>query len=742
MPTGMDANWDLSDESTIGAWIYAENPNPFGFQHGTTWILGDTEGNAFAYWGNNEILNGAIGNWVYVTVPLEGSARWQRRRIGNPSFSDIDFIEIHADTWDYGFLILIDGLALGNLPADELTEGTAHLWDVYAEDGRTTTVEDYGGNVQSGRQSLLLLTEGGFDTALRYPAGLSLDFLPAGIVSQFPLDEEPTPAPEEPAEPATVTLPLNAAARTHWNLSQTDAIEAWVRTENPNPGGFQNGMAWILGDTQGNYFRFWTDDQLLNDAKGRWVSVSIPLSGGGRWERTEVGSPNLSDMNYIELHADTWGDGFELWVDGLALGGLPLDQLTENTGNLWEASAEDGRPTRVEADFSLKNVGQHSIHLITEGGFDTSLRYPAGTGPLSVSCVVAPFPGVASEPATWSAIPTGGDGEYTVEWRGTDGLEGRGLEATKTYPTPGMRQAWVTFASGNDVQEFDCRHHFHVVPKEFSEPPSVNPVLWTPDGVDPTPWVDQMERNLREVQAAFHNIFGKTFAMNRLVVIRSSTSEQELCGGDCEDQGMADEVMQLAWREAQAAVGDVIPYTREVLVMAWGAGGWAGAFGWDFPLAGVGDWAIGGSVGNPQNPINDFHGGVYTIGHELGHNISYDDPHGNDYLLPETVGAFDRMVSQGSPWLYVTLDDITAPEVRVDEVRRIQGGIEVLASASDNDQIEAVALIVDGELEEVVTQPPYNFRWNDTGPDRREHSITIKAYDLTGNTSQVTTTVD
>lgn len=200
--------------------------------------------------------------------------------------------------------------------------------------------------------------------------------------------------------------------------------------------------------------------------------------------------------------------------------------------------------------------------------------------------------------------------------------------------------------------------------------------------------------------------------------------------------------MQLAWREAQAAVGDIIPYTRQVLVMAWGAGGWAGGFGWDIPLAGVGDWAIGGSVGNPQNPINDFHGGVYTIGHELGHNISYDDPHGNDYLRPETVGAFDRMVSEGSPWLYVTLGDTTPPEVRVDEVRRIQGGIEVLTSASDNDQIEAVALIVDGELEEVVTQPPYNFRWNDTGPDGREHTITVKAYDLTGNTSQVTTTID
>ena len=512
-----------------------------------------------------------------------------------------------------------------------------------------------------------------------------------------------------------------------------------MRTENDE--SFQNGTTWILGDTNGNAFHYWAGDELLNGARGRWPFVQIPLAGGDWWQRTEVGNPSLTDIDYIEIHADTWEYGYTLWVDGLTIGNLAIDEFSEGSASLWQVYAEDERPTRVEDDTDVTRVGDYSLRFTTEGGFDNTLRYPLGVGPLSVSCLQSPLPGTAGEPVIWSAVPTGGSGEYTVRWRGTDELQGSGLQATRTYG-PGMKQAWVTFTSAEETHEFDCDIHFHVVPAKFSEPPTVNPVLWTPAEIDPTPWVEQMERNLREVQAAFHTVFGKTFKMNPLTVIRSDTSEADLCGGDCEELEMTDKLMRLARKEAQEAVGNIIPYTREVLVMAWGAGGWAGAFGWDIPLAGVGDWAIGGAVGDPQHEINDFHGGVYTIGHELGHNISYDDPHGNDYLRPDTVGDFDRLYSEGSPWLYVTLDDITPPEVRVDEVRISQGGVELVVSASDNDAVEAVALIIDGELHSVDTEAPYNRFWNTAEARSGRHELRVKVYDRTGNTAQVVMEID
>jgi hypothetical protein len=43
----------------------------------------------------------------------------------------------------------------------------------------------------------------------------------------------------------------------------------------------------------------------------------IPIAGDGTWQRTTFGSPTLSAINYIEIHADTWGYGFTLWMDGV-----------------------------------------------------------------------------------------------------------------------------------------------------------------------------------------------------------------------------------------------------------------------------------------------------------------------------------------------------------------------------------------------------------------------------------------
>ena len=48
---------------------------------------------------------------------MEGDAVWSRTEVGNVSLSDIRGIEIHADTWDYGFSLWVDGVGFEMDPA-------------------------------------------------------------------------------------------------------------------------------------------------------------------------------------------------------------------------------------------------------------------------------------------------------------------------------------------------------------------------------------------------------------------------------------------------------------------------------------------------------------------------------------------------------------------------------------------------------------------------------------------------
>ena len=89
----------------------------------------------------------------------------------------------------------------------------------------------------------------------------------------------------------------------------------------------------------------------------------IPIAGDATWQRTTFGTPTLTEMNYIEIHADTWGAGFTLWMDGVRFdpplppivgdlnydGRVALDDLAEllghygaTSGATWEDGDLDG----------------------------------------------------------------------------------------------------------------------------------------------------------------------------------------------------------------------------------------------------------------------------------------------------------------------------------------------------------------------------------------------------------------
>jgi len=109
------ARWNLSHRIAIHLWCYAQNEH--GFQNFSPWIQLHGPDGCIEYHPNDELLNGAIGQWIELVVPMEGDAVWSRTEVGNVSLSDIRGIEIHADTWDYGFSLWVDGVGFEMDPA-------------------------------------------------------------------------------------------------------------------------------------------------------------------------------------------------------------------------------------------------------------------------------------------------------------------------------------------------------------------------------------------------------------------------------------------------------------------------------------------------------------------------------------------------------------------------------------------------------------------------------------------------
>ncbi|KAA0216289.1 MAG: hypothetical protein EDM82_04785 [Cyanobacteria bacterium CYA] len=90
-----------------------------------------------------------------------------------------------------------------------------------------------------------------------------------------------------------------------------------------NDDTFQNASPWLLLHTPTGAAQYTPAWDILNDAIGQWVELVIPYNGDSFWSRTDTGTPDLHNVSGIEIHADTWGDQFSLYLDGLSFG-VPL----------------------------------------------------------------------------------------------------------------------------------------------------------------------------------------------------------------------------------------------------------------------------------------------------------------------------------------------------------------------------------------------------------------------------------
>lgn len=75
---------------------------------------------------------------------------------------------------------------------------------------------------------------------------------------------------------------------------------------------------------------------------------------------------------------------------------------------------------------------------------------------LSAVCYANPTNAGINQVVTWSVNPTGGNGNYTYSWSGTDNLTGYNQYVSKQYGYSGTKTAYVTVSSGGRTVTTSC----------------------------------------------------------------------------------------------------------------------------------------------------------------------------------------------------------------------------------------------------------------------------------------------
>lgn len=206
---------------------------------------------------------------------------------------------------------------------DELTERSALCWSAHAEGDApgggqaTATLADDTTRKRTGNSSLRFDTNGGFDSWLWFPSTRDAS----------------------------------------WSFSQVERLRIWVWAENLNVG-FQNWSPWIRIGSDAGYLEYRSDHDILNEAIGNWLLLDVPIAGDSTWRLLPEGSPSLSDIDYLEIHADTWEYGFSLWFDELQIikGTAPTDVPDA-------AYNSSSRPRLIQA---LPNPSDQAVELLLD----------------------------------------------------------------------------------------------------------------------------------------------------------------------------------------------------------------------------------------------------------------------------------------------------------------------------------------------------------------------------------------
>jgi parallel beta-helix repeat protein len=101
----------------------------------------------------------------------------------------------------------------------------------------------------------------------------------------------------------------------HLDASQATTFGFFVKAQNTNMGGWQGNFPVVVLGGPGGTITYTPAANLLPTDPSSWIFVAVPLAGGGGFARTDQGGA-LSQVDYVQIHTDTWGgDAYDLWID-------------------------------------------------------------------------------------------------------------------------------------------------------------------------------------------------------------------------------------------------------------------------------------------------------------------------------------------------------------------------------------------------------------------------------------------
>lgn len=168
----------------------------------------------------------------------------------------------------------------------DFAENNAGQWSAFAPvDNAAASVENSTARVKDGVSAILFTTASGFDTGVRFPSTASLNF----------------------------------------NASAYNYLTFWEYPENTTPFGWQEAQPVVVVRTGTGTITLTPQSPSMSNFA--WRMTKVPLAGGSGWTRTTTGTPNLADVDQIEIHHDTWDYGFRIWIDGLRFRQLDANSL-------------------------------------------------------------------------------------------------------------------------------------------------------------------------------------------------------------------------------------------------------------------------------------------------------------------------------------------------------------------------------------------------------------------------------
>ncbi len=101
--------WELSADDALSFWVKTIKNPSYGFQ-GFFIRIGNYDHGYYQYTIPASDLNNAHQRWRHYSMPLRGSSKFVRTQVGNIDYNDINYVEFHADTWDFGYTLWLDGV--------------------------------------------------------------------------------------------------------------------------------------------------------------------------------------------------------------------------------------------------------------------------------------------------------------------------------------------------------------------------------------------------------------------------------------------------------------------------------------------------------------------------------------------------------------------------------------------------------------------------------------------------------